>query len=108
MSTVEEIPSKNGRISVDPLGASVYHLKHVFLETRVCSCAKFNRASRVNEIENLQGDMGVIRKTSSDTICPIDGRKGAAYIHCLEGNDHVGKATHMLSYSWRYVRTNSF
>ncbi|CAB9524237.1 Kinesin light chain [Seminavis robusta] len=27
---------------------------------------------------------------------------GAAYSHCLQGEDHVGEATHMLSYSWAY------
>ena len=35
-------------------------------------------------------------------MCPIDGKRGVAYVHCINGNDHVGTATHMLSYAWGY------
>ena len=35
-------------------------------------------------------------------MCPIDGKRGVAYVHCIDGNDHVGIATHMLSYAWGY------
>ncbi|CAB9526369.1 Kinesin light chain [Seminavis robusta] len=58
--------------------------------------------SKIYEIEDLQGPPGVIRKKGAMTECPIDGHIGAAYVHCLEGEDHVGEATHMLSYSWNY------
>jgi len=35
--------------------------------------------------------------------CPIDGKDGASYVHSVamtESEDHVGTATHMLSYTW--------
>ncbi|CAB9520079.1 Kinesin light chain (Partial), partial [Seminavis robusta] len=61
-----------------------------------------SRHSKIYEIENLRGPPGVIRTKGANTVCPIDGRLGAAYVHTLQGEDHVGEATHMLSYSWDY------
>ena len=112
----------------DALGVSVYHLEQVFLEEEVSTfrvkeprrnrklsrllptswfkCAKgayLSRESTFHEIENLQGPPGVIRTKSASTICPLDGKHGAAYVHCLEGADHVGPANFMLSYSWDYT-----
>jgi hypothetical protein len=52
--------------------------------------------------ENLEGPNGVIRTKGAEVVCPLDGKKGAAYVHCLQGNDHVGEVTHMLSYSRAY------
>uniref|UniRef100_A0A7S3VG56 Mbre TPR repeat protein n=1 Tax=Chaetoceros debilis TaxID=122233 RepID=A0A7S3VG56_9STRA len=45
---------------------------------------------------------GIIREEGKDTICPIDGEKGAAYVHTLQGDDHVGPASIMISYTWGY------
>ena len=89
--------------TVDTLGVSVHHLKNVFLENLVCNSSRaLSRCSRIYEIEDLQGpDPGVIRQHSATVTCPLDGKKGASYVHCLDGVDHVGQATHMLSYSWR-------
>ena len=87
---------------MDTLGVSVYHLEHVFLNQLVLQCCRrrHNRTAKIYEIENLNGPPGVIRQNSAETICPLDGRKGAAYVHSLSGEDHVGEATHMLSYTW--------
>ncbi|CAB9511907.1 Kinesin light chain [Seminavis robusta] len=93
---------------LDTLGVSVYHLKHNFLEEEVFASKHIktgnplSRSSKIYDIENLRGPAGVIRKKGSNTICPLDGKMGAAYVHCLQGEDHVGEATHMLSYSWDY------
>jgi tetratricopeptide (TPR) repeat protein len=35
--------------------------------------------------------------------CTISHKLGAAYVHCLEGEDFVGPATHMHSYTWGYT-----
>ncbi|CAB9501022.1 Kinesin light chain [Seminavis robusta] len=91
----------------DSLGVSVYHLESVFMKDAVCSSKDTKgillaRVSKIYDIENLEGPPGVIRKNSASTICPLDGNQGAAYVHCIEGEDHVGDATHMLSYSWNY------
>ncbi|CAB9518597.1 finger protein [Seminavis robusta] len=61
-----------------------------------------SKDSSIYEIEDLEGPPGVIRTKSAKTVCPIDGKMGAAYVHTLQGEDHVGEAAHMLSYSWGY------
>ena len=101
------------------LGVSVFHLKQVLLKTKILrgggrgggatnnttptTGEPLSSSSTIHEIENLQTPSpgGIIRQSSCHTICPIDGRMGSAYVHCLEGASHVGPATHMLSYSWR-------
>ncbi|CAB9515012.1 Kinesin light chain [Seminavis robusta] len=94
-------------MTLDLLGVSVYNLQHDFLE--LVSASKdatsgkaLSKSSKIYEIENLQGPAGVIRKMGADVICPMDKKMGAAYVHSLHGEDHVGEATHMLSYSWSY------
>lgn len=103
--------NNNSTTRLDTLGVSVFHLQTVFLEQTVCTATEgttLSGYSKIYEIENLQGTPGVIRQNTADTICPLDGRMGAAYVHCLLDNrdaaaDHVGEATHMLSYSWGYT-----
>ena len=90
---------------MDTLGVSVYHLEHIFLNQLVCNSPlrgqkPNSRMAKIHEIEDLSGSPGVVRQYSAETICPIDGRKGSAYVHVLSGEDHVGEATHMLSYTW--------
>lgn len=101
MAVVKE-PSVTFVQTEDTLGVSVYHLKHVFLEQEVLQDTYSSRDSTIYELEDLQQPHrpGLIRRKGQDISCPIDGRLGAAYVHCLEGADHVGQATHMLSYSW--------
>ncbi len=86
------------------LAPSVHHLQTVFLEY-----VKENdfdpSTAKVYDIENLQSEEpGLIRKKGIDVICPMDGELGAAYVHSIleDGDDHVGTATHMLSYAWGY------
>jgi hypothetical protein len=85
------------------LGISVWALRHVFLEKDVIR-AGFSETSSINDIENLRGPPGVIRQKGQGRFCPVSNKEGAAYVHCLQGENEVGKATHMLSYTWRYVR----
>jgi len=87
--------------SLDLLGISVHHLQTVLIN-EVCSVG-FTEQSKIFEIENLQGPPGWIRKKSATVVSPVDGKVGASYVHCLEGEDHVGLANYMLSYSWRYA-----
>eukprot|EP00557_Chaetoceros_sp_GSL56_P001646 CAMPEP_0176503402 /NCGR_PEP_ID=MMETSP0200_2-20121128/15343_1 /TAXON_ID=947934 /ORGANISM="Chaetoceros sp., Strain GSL56" /LENGTH=762 /DNA_ID=CAMNT_0017902689 /DNA_START=2361 /DNA_END=4649 /DNA_ORIENTATION=- len=42
----------------------------------------------------------VIKEKGRNVTCPRDGRLGAAYVDCLYGEDHVGKANVMISYGW--------
>ena len=62
--------------------------------------AGFDDTAMIKEIENLQGPPGVIRRKGLAVISPADGRMGAAYADCLTGEDNVGPAGYMLSYSW--------
>lgn len=97
--TIQPVVSEDAQKELSQLAASVHYLKTKFLkEVRK---ARFNRDAPVYVIENLKGPQGVIRRKGKDVTCPVDGKPGAAYVHCLKGEDSVGKATHMLSYSWR-------
>jgi len=82
------------------LGISVSYLGSTFLAEVIVSGHTVH--SRVDEIEDLDREIGhgVIRQKGAGRVCPADGKPGSSYVHCLHGKD-VGKATHMLSYSWR-------
>lgn len=77
------------------LAPSVYHLNTSLLQQ--IEDAGLSEDSTVRDIEDL-GDStpGLIRRKGKDMKCPIDGRMGSAYVHTLEGKDHVGTATYML------------
>ena len=108
----------NGRLSqkeidhFDYLAPSVYHLKTALLQQ--IKDAELDENATVRDIENLKDSKpGLIRRKGMNMKCPLDGKMGAAYVHTLEGTDHVGKATHMLvrkntrrspahSYRWKY------
>jgi hypothetical protein len=83
------------------LGVSVFHLSKHFLHD-VASYPGLSSGSKFCEIENLNSSTGFVRERGKSSVYPIDGRKGAAYVHCLQGEDHVGLANHMLSWTWRY------
>lgn len=89
------------------LAISVHYLATSFLEEVIA--AGLDRTSSIYDIENstsdngddaLSSSLGVIRLKGVDVKCPIDGRKGAAYVHCIQGDHNVGIANFMLSYSW--------
>jgi len=44
----------------------------------------------------------VIRPFGESTRCPRDGRMGSAFVDAISGEDKVGKANFMLSYTWDY------
>ena len=44
-----------------------------------------------------------IRGYSSGTPCPRDSLPGSAFVDTVSGEDNVGHATHMLSYTWKYT-----
>eukprot|EP00553_Chaetoceros_curvisetus_P012346 CAMPEP_0204642094 /NCGR_PEP_ID=MMETSP0717-20131115/51499_1 /ASSEMBLY_ACC=CAM_ASM_000666 /TAXON_ID=230516 /ORGANISM="Chaetoceros curvisetus" /LENGTH=566 /DNA_ID=CAMNT_0051662835 /DNA_START=48 /DNA_END=1749 /DNA_ORIENTATION=- len=87
---------------LDFLAPSVHHLATEFLEGTVKD-AGFDENSTIYDIEDLRkkDECGVIRKKGLGVTCPIDGRLHAAYVHSLKGEDHVGRATFMLSYAWK-------
>jgi len=83
---------------------SVHYLQSVFLQ-EVQAAGMDPTTTPIHDIENLSGKPGLIRNKGAGVHCPMDGRLGAAYVHCLapQQSDHVGVANYMLSYSWRYV-----
>lgn len=86
------------------LGISVHWLQNGFMKE--LHSAGLNDHSTIHEIEDLNSNSTescVLREKGKSTMCPLDGRIGAAYVHCLENDaDKVGVATHMLSYTWSY------
>jgi len=91
-----------GEISEKPKGVSVYWLKHGFLQEVVDFGLDEN--ATIYTIENLDStENGVIRKKGENMKCPTDGRLGASYLDCLEGDENVGPANIMLSYGWGYT-----
>ena len=57
----------------------------------------------IYDLEDLRSkDCGFIRSKGDNVICPQDGRLGAAYVDCIHGDDFVGQANVMLSYTWGY------
>ena len=84
---------------------SVHYLQAVFLQ-EVKSAGMDPATAKIHEIEDLSGPPGVIRSKGAAVRCPIDGRMGSAYVHCIPDEDDncVGAANYMLSYSWRYGR----
>jgi len=101
-STVESsvpLSCKTEQLEIDQAAPSVYYLQTTFLEEVLQAGGTHD--STIYDIENLQGPPGLIRTKGSARICPVDGRIGAAYVHCLDGQDHVGVANFMLSYTWR-------
>jgi len=64
-----------------------------------------NENSTIREIEDLRwAKHGVIRSKGASKGCPRDDTVGAAsYANCLIGDDNVGPATFMFSYTWNYT-----
>jgi tetratricopeptide (TPR) repeat protein len=91
-----------------PKGVSVFHLQTVFRDEvgsykRNLDEATEKKQKCVYDIEDISGSThGLIRQKGAHVTCPRDRRPGAAYVDCLgeDGDDHVGPANVMLSYSW--------
>lgn len=82
----------------DFLAPSVYHLQSIFLPSIQTEQGLSIDDATIYDIEDLSNvdTPGLIRRKGIDVTCPIDGKVGCAYVHTLEGKDHVGTATHML------------
>lgn len=80
----------------DPLrGLSVHYLATSFMDK--VRGSGLDEKSTIRDIEPI-----IIRPNTASVVCPRDGRVGAAFVDSLEGEDLVGRATHMLSYTWGY------
>jgi len=74
---------------------SVHHLANDLIQET--AAVGQMREAKVYEIEPT-----VIRPKGEKIVCPRDGIMGSAYVDALEGEDHVGDASFMLSYTWGY------
>jgi len=91
-NVIEHEPGAPG----DPLrGLSLHYLSTVLL-TELLQ-ANLTPEATIRDIEPV-----VIRSKSATVTCPRDGRVGSAYVDAVHGEDNVGRATHMLSYTWSY------
>eukprot|EP00927_Polykrikos_kofoidii_P072066 TRINITY_DN68224_c0_g1_i1.p1 TRINITY_DN68224_c0_g1~~TRINITY_DN68224_c0_g1_i1.p1 ORF type:complete len:799 (+),score=119.65 TRINITY_DN68224_c0_g1_i1:225-2621(+) len=77
-------------------GLSVYHIRTVLL-ARMRELGH-DESATVHDIVPK-----VICDTTRDVTCPRDGRKGAAYVDSVYGDDNAGISTFMLSFSWGYT-----
>ena len=83
-----------GKENPAPPGVSVYHLENFFLQEVV--------SAGLDERSNFYAiDTDVVRPKGQKTLCPEDGKLGASYVNCLEGEDHAGPSTFMLSWAWQ-------
>jgi len=85
------------------LGISVSYLANELMQE--VKEANLDASSRIYELEDLRevDKHGLIRRKGADVQCPIDGKKGAAYVHSISDPDAVGPAEIMLSYAWGYT-----
>lgn len=80
----------------DPLrGLSVHYLSTEF--TRKVEGLGFTMKSSIRDIEPA-----LIRSDMTAVKCPRTGKEGAAFVDVVDGDQNVGLATHMLSYTWGY------
>ena len=123
---IEEITNHDDdevEASLDLLGVSVDHFELVLYPQ--FRKAGHNRDSKMYIVENLKnathGFSSVIRDKGKNVFCPMDGQRGASYVHALvydtdstgtDGKqyvsnggepDVVGPASIMISYSWDYT-----
>ena len=89
------------RLTVPPLGVSVYHLNNQFIHEVKGAGFDVNAVTAMQLEPDLSSkDMGFIRKKGEHVTCPRDGKIGAAFVDCLVGQDNVGPANIMLSQTW--------
>jgi len=96
---------KSNKDDPDLQGISVHHLADDFMDEVRIKFPDSAEDTKIYEIEDLSklDENGIIREKGKDTTCPIDGRQGAAYVHTLQGDEHVGPSSIMLSYAWKYT-----
>jgi len=82
-------------------GLSVYYLSTEFLKE--AKDAGFTEKSSIYDLEDLSSPKnGLIRRKGQSVEDPMDGKTGCSYVDCLSGEDNVGPANVMISYSWAY------
>jgi tetratricopeptide (TPR) repeat protein len=104
-SCLPSIPSKN---KTKQKGLSVHYLSTIFADEvkdyNNNSSKKSNNNTtriRIYDLENLNNDEnGLIRSKGEDITCPRDEEMGAAFVDCIQGEDNVGVANIMISYTW--------
>ncbi len=107
---ISKLKSKFNEDDLDLLGVSVYHLQFYFMKD--VRRSGFTEKSKIYEIVDLKklDENDIVREKGANVTCPMDGKKGASYIHSIvfgeeeteKEEDHYGKATVMLSYTWGY------
>lgn len=73
-------------------GVSVYYLQTVLPQEMKDAGIDYETAT-IYDLEDLRSKKyGLIRRKSANTICPRDGKLGAAYVNTIEQHpDHVGR-----------------
>ena len=107
-SNAEEIGEQSDTKNHNLLGISVHWLTTGLID-EIRELGFDERTSTIHDLEDLEkeGDKqqqpgGIARTKGVNIISPIDGKMGAAYVHCLTGKDKVGTANYILSYTWSY------
>eukprot|EP00040_Diaphanoeca_grandis_P029880 m.175857 g.175857 ORF g.175857 m.175857 type:complete len:1282 (+) comp31832_c1_seq5:147-3992(+) len=97
---VDDITSLTSR------GPSVHHLSTTFIKKAIKAVRK--QASKFKDLKCV-ADATIYHMVKAygepqglQHTCPRDGGPGAAYVDTLRGEDNVGRACALLSYSWAY------
>jgi tetratricopeptide (TPR) repeat protein len=84
-----------------PNGVSIYYLKNNFANEVLSYSDSKTLSKSIYDLEDTRQEKnGFIRSKGENITCPRDGKVGAAFVDCLHGEDNVGVANVMLSYSW--------
>jgi hypothetical protein len=95
------LTSNNGCSISQEKGVSINYLKNTFADEVKSYSDSNNLSQTIYDLEDTrQEDNGFIRSKGENEICPRDGKVGAAFVDCLHGEDNVGVANVMLSYTW--------
>eukprot|EP00040_Diaphanoeca_grandis_P005698 m.284010 g.284010 ORF g.284010 m.284010 type:complete len:199 (+) comp169335_c0_seq1:150-746(+) len=106
LATVDVRETLSGFDLLERQGPSVHHLSTKFIqatlravEKNLANISGLDRATdaKIYHMVNAYG-----KPAGAKTKCPRDGKVGAAYVDTLRGDDNVGVATALLSYSWGY------
>ena len=84
-------------------GVSIYYLQTVLLQEVQHAGLDVNKAKVYDMEPDLKSkNFGLIRRKGANVKCPRDHQLGAAYVDSINGEDFVGRANVMLSYTWGY------
>lgn len=94
-----EVSQERGGIELGEPGDPLRGLSVHFLCTGFLADVRSAGASPASSVYDIEAP--VLRRRGAEMRCPRDGRMGAAYVDAVL-DENVGRATHMLSYSWMY------